>query len=105
VNLKPPQVIQSIKRLGFNLVSKKTCGLDLEPDDVGQKGQNYSTYDNTHENSKTQSQKMFFFIADSETCQVFWGFEQFSSAIGGETVLQSHVETAVPGWKHRQLGF
>jgi len=78
VNLKPLQVIQSIKRLGFNLVSKKTCGLDLEPDDVGQKGQNYSTYDNTHENSKTQNQKMFFSLRIQKLAK---SFEDLNSSL------------------------
>jgi len=36
-----------------------------------------STYDVTH---KSETQKTFF-IADSRTCQVFWGFEQLSSTI------------------------
>jgi len=40
---------------------------------------NYLTYDVTHKKTKTPN---FFFIADSKTCRVFWGFEQLSSAIG-----------------------
>jgi len=44
---------------------------------------------------ETQNQKIFFFIADSKTCQVFLGFEQLSSAIGQEVMpLLRHVKTA-----------
>jgi len=32
----------------------------------------YLTYDVTHK-------KTFFFIADSKTCRLFWGFKQLSS--------------------------
>jgi len=40
--------------------------------------------------------KKKFFIADSKTCKVFWGFKQLSSAIGrGAMDLQRHVQTAV----------
>jgi len=31
--------------------------------------------------------KQFFFIADSRTCQVVWGLEQLSSAIGWVMLL------------------
>jgi len=41
----------------------------------------YLTYDVTHKRNKTQY-LIFFFIVDLKTCQVFWGFEHFSSAIG-----------------------
>jgi len=33
-----------------------------------------------HKKPETQNQTIFF-IADSKTCQVFWGFEQLSSTI------------------------
>jgi len=33
------------------------------------------TYLMTSRTKKTQNQKVFFFIVDSKTCQVFWGFE------------------------------
>jgi len=40
----------------------------------------YFTYDVSHKktNPKTNT---FFFISDSKTCRVFWGFEQLSSAV------------------------
>jgi len=43
----------------------------------------YLSYDVTHKKNKT---KHFFFIVDSKTCWVFWGFEQLSSAIGWEAM-------------------
>jgi len=37
----------------------------------------YLIYDITHKEPESQSQnKNFFSIAELETCQVFWGFEQ-----------------------------
>ena len=64
------------KVLDFSLVSNKSFskilqsgGLGLGPDELGQKG---STCDITHKKSKIKI--IFFFIADSKTCWVFWGF-------------------------------
>jgi len=48
-----------------------SSGLGPGLDKVGQRGQKYSTYDISHKKTKPQ----IFFIADSKTCQVFWGFE------------------------------
>jgi len=36
--------------------------------------------------TKKNKTKHFFFIVDSKTCWVFWGFEQLSSAIGWEAM-------------------
>ena len=58
------------------------------------KAWNYFTCDITHKKSKTQNQKNFF-IADSNTCQVFWRFEQLSSAFGTRIMpAQRHMQTA-----------
>jgi len=68
----------------------------LGPDEVGQKRQNYSTYDVTHKTSKTENQKTNFFIGDSSMCQVFRELGRLSSAIGVRDMdLQRHVETVV----------
>jgi len=49
--------------------------------------------DVTHKKSETQNPN--FFIADMKTCQVFWGFEQLSSAIVSRDIpTQTHVQTA-----------
>ena len=49
------------------------------PDNMSQNGlKTYLTYDITHKKPKT---KTIFFIADSKTSPVFWGFEQLFSAI------------------------
>jgi len=46
------------------------------------KVQSYSTYDVTHKKSEMQKPRIFFFIADSKTCRLIWGFGQLSSALG-----------------------
>jgi len=40
----------------------------------------YLTYDVTHKKHETQNQKIFFTVV-SNTCRVFGGLEQLSSAI------------------------
>jgi len=77
--LEPPQVIQSIKRLVFSKTKLRevlpSSGLGLGPDEVGQKGQNYSTLWCHSQKFQNPKPKKFFFNVDSKNCQVFWGFE------------------------------
>jgi len=79
--LEPPQVIQSIKRLVFSKTKLRevlpSSGLGLGPDEVGQKGQNYSTYDVTHKNSRTQNQKSFFSMWIRRIAKSFEGLNSF----------------------------
>jgi len=68
---------------------------------VGQKGLKLLHLWYHSPKSKTQNPKSFF-IADSNTCQVFWGFEQLFSAISrGAMDLQRHMQTALfrPVWR------
>jgi len=58
------------------------------------KASNYLTSNITHKKSQAKTNN-FFVIADLKTCQVFWGFEQISSAIGlGVIQLRRHMKTA-----------
>jgi len=55
---------------------------------------NNSTYDITHKKIQNPKQK-FFFHCRPKTCQIFWVFKQFFSAIVGDDILaQKHVQTA-----------
>jgi len=39
--------------------------------------------------------KNIFFVADTRTCRIFWGFEQLSStSIDRDIPAQKHVQTA-----------
>jgi len=71
-----------------------SSGLGLGPDEVGQKGLKLLhlwCHSQKIQNPKPKN----FFIADSKICQVFWGFEQLSSAYGAGVILaQRHVQTA-----------
>jgi len=50
-----------------------SSGSGLRPDEVGQKGQNYSTYDVTHKNSKTENHKENFSLGIRRRAKSFEG--------------------------------
>jgi len=56
---------------------------------IAKMAKTYPTNDFTHNKTETKNQKIFF-VADSKTCHIFWGFEQLSGAISrGVMKLQS----------------
>jgi len=56
-----------------------------------------STYDVTHKNQQPLT-KNIFFIAKCKTCQVFWAFQQLSTAFSTRvTLTQSHVRSSCFG--------
>jgi len=58
-----------------------------------------STYDVTHKKMCNPNQKLFF-IANYKTCQVFWAFEEHSTAFGARvTLTQSQVRSGCFGVK------
>jgi len=95
------------KESDFSLISKENLNeilqpssLGPEPDEVGKKAQNYSTYDKLPKNSKPKTKK-FFFIANSKAWRVFWAFEQLSCAISLELRPRKDTRKLLDlGWNH-----
>jgi len=69
-----------------------SSSLGLGPDELGQKGLKLLDLRCHSQKIQNPKPKNFVFIADSKTCQVFWGFEQLSSAyIARDIPAQTHA--------------
>jgi len=103
----PSRSSKVLKDSDCSLVSNKNfCeilpsnGLGSGPREVGQGGVKVLYLWRHSQKISTPNQKCFF-IANYKTCQVFWEFEQLSSAFGSGVMLaSSHIcDLAVLAWK------